>query len=90
MNNQAGLGCRIVGVAIGLVGATALTRVVSGLLYEVQPHDAIAFVGASVGLAPLVLSARLVPAWRATQVDPIVAAQSGVTAALAEATSRSG
>ena len=62
-----------VGIAVGLAGATALTRLMSGLLYEVQPHDAIAFVGASVGLALLVLAASLVPAWRATRVDPIVA-----------------
>jgi putative ABC transport system permease protein len=50
-----------------------LTRTMAGLLYEVQPHDAIAFVGATVGLALLVLFASLVPAWRATRVDPIVA-----------------
>ena len=45
----------------------------SGLLYEIQPHDAVTFVGALVGLALLVLFASLVPAWRASQVDPIVA-----------------
>jgi putative ABC transport system permease protein len=62
-----------VGLAIGLAGATALTRVMGGLLYEVQPHDAVTFVGASLGMAVLVLFASLVPAWRATRVDPIVA-----------------
>jgi predicted permease len=62
-----------IGVAIGLAGAVGLTRVMSGLLYEVQPHDAVTFVGALVGLALLVLLASLVPAWRASQVDPIVA-----------------
>jgi putative ABC transport system permease protein len=62
-----------IGIAFGLAGAMALTRVMSGLLYEVQPHDAVTFVGASVGLAVLVLLASLIPAWRATQVDPIAA-----------------
>jgi putative ABC transport system permease protein len=62
-----------IGVAIGLAGAVGLTRVMSGLLYEVQPHDAVTFVGALIGLALLVLLASLVPAWRASQVDPIVA-----------------
>jgi predicted permease len=62
-----------IGLAIGLSGAAAVSRVMSGLLYDVQPHDAIAFVGASAGLALLVLAASLVPAWRATRVDPILA-----------------
>jgi putative ABC transport system permease protein len=62
-----------IGTVVGLAGAMALTRVMSGLLYEVQPHDAITFVSASIGLAVLLLFASLVPAWRATRVDPIVA-----------------
>jgi putative ABC transport system permease protein len=51
----------------------ALTRVMAGLLYEVQPHDAATFVTASLGMAGLVLLASLVPAWRATRVDPMIA-----------------
>jgi putative ABC transport system permease protein len=62
-----------IGVVIGLLAATALTRVMAGLLYEIQPHDALTFVGALVGLAILVLLASIVPAWRATRVDPIIA-----------------
>jgi predicted permease len=62
-----------IGTAVGLAGALALTRVMSGLLHEVQPHDAVAFAGATVGLALLLLFASLVPAWRATRVDPMVA-----------------
>jgi putative ABC transport system permease protein len=62
-----------IGTVVGLAGAMALTRVMSGLLYEVQPYDAVTFVGASIGLAVLLLFASLVPAWRATRVDPIVA-----------------
>jgi predicted permease len=62
-----------IGTVVGLAGALALTRVMSGLLHEVQAHDAVTFAGATVGLALLLLFASLVPAWRATRVDPIVA-----------------
>jgi predicted permease len=62
-----------VGIAIGVAGALALARTMASLLYDVQPHDAVTFVGASVGMAALVVLASLVPAWRATRVDPIVA-----------------
>jgi len=62
-----------VGIAIGVAGALGLARTMASLLYEVQPHDAATFVGASVGMAALVVLASLVPAWRATRVDPIVA-----------------
>jgi putative ABC transport system permease protein len=67
------LAMMVIGTAVGLAGALALTRVMSGLLHEVQAHDAVAFAGATVGLALLLLLASLVPAWRATRVDPIVA-----------------
>ena len=62
-----------IGTVLGLAGALALTRVMSGLLYEVQARDAVTFAGATVGLGLLLLFASLVPAWRATRVDPIVA-----------------
>ena len=62
-----------IGTVLGLAGALALTRVMSGLLYEVQARDAVTFAGATVGLALLLLFASLIPAWRATRVDPIVA-----------------
>ncbi len=62
-----------IGVAIGLGGALALTRVMAGLLYEVRPTDAATFFGAALVLALLALVASLLPAWRATRVDPLVA-----------------
>jgi putative ABC transport system permease protein len=61
------------GAAIGTAGALALTRVMSGLLYEVRPTDAITFIGSAALLALLALAASLVPAWRATRVDPLTA-----------------
>jgi putative ABC transport system permease protein len=62
-----------IGVAIGTAGALALTRVMAGLLYEVQPTDAATFVGSAVLLAALAVAASLIPAWRATRVDPLIA-----------------
>lgn len=61
------------GTVCGLVASIALTRVMSGLLYEVSPLDPIVFVGVSSVLAAAGLLASLVPARRATRVDPIVA-----------------
>jgi predicted permease len=61
------------GAAIGTAGALALTRVMSGLLYEVRATDAMTFAGSAVILATLALAASIVPAWRATRVDPLVA-----------------
>ena len=62
-----------IGVAIGTAGALALTRVMAGLLYEVRPTDAATFAGAAVLLAVLAVAASLIPAWRATRVDPLIA-----------------
>jgi putative ABC transport system permease protein len=65
------------GVAIGIAGALAITRVLSGLLYQIRPTDAVAFLGAALLLAGLAAAASLIPAWRATRVDPIVALRVG-------------
>ena len=62
-----------IGVAIGTAGALALTRVMAGLLYEVHPTDAATFGGSALLLALLAVAAGLIPAWRATRVDPLVA-----------------
>jgi ABC-type antimicrobial peptide transport system permease subunit len=61
------------GLLIGVFGALALTRTMAGLLFEVRATDAMSFAGAAVALASTALAASLIPAWRATRVDPIVA-----------------
>ena len=63
----------LVGVSVGLVGAFALTRVLSGLLYEVRPSDPFIFTVASVALALVALIASCVPARRAARIDPLLA-----------------
>jgi putative ABC transport system permease protein len=60
-------------VAIGLTGAIALTRVMESVLYETTPNDpATLAISASVVLI-VAAAAALVPARRATRVDPLVA-----------------
>jgi ABC-type antimicrobial peptide transport system permease subunit len=61
------------GTACGLVASLAVTRLMSGLLYDVSPLDPVVFVAVSLLLAGAGLVASLVPARRATRVDPIEA-----------------
>jgi putative ABC transport system permease protein len=61
------------GTAIGLMGATALTRVMARLLYEVSPLDPIVFAIVAGVIIASGLAASILPARRATRVDPIVA-----------------
>jgi predicted permease len=68
-----GMGLAGTGIACGLIGAAALTRVMSSLLFGVSAHDAAAFTAAPVFLAIVALAACYVPARRATRVDPMVA-----------------
>ena len=63
----------IVGVIVGLLGAFALTRVMSSLMFGVTTKDPITFVSVSVLLVAVAFIACFVPARRATKVDPLVA-----------------
>jgi ABC-type lipoprotein release transport system permease subunit len=45
----------------------------AGLLYDIRPTDTTTFAGSAVLLAAVAVAASLVPAWRATRVDPVVA-----------------
>lgn len=62
-----------VGVALGLVGAYAASRLMTSLLFGVTPTDVTTFVVVPIVLALVALVACLIPARRATRVDPLVA-----------------
>jgi putative ABC transport system permease protein len=70
-----GQGARIAffGVAIGLVAAAALARLLSSLLFSVSAGDPITFAAVSILLAAIALLACYIPARRALRVDPIIA-----------------
>jgi predicted permease len=61
------------GVAIGVVAAAVLTRLMGNMLYKVSPHDALAFGTAFAVITIASLAASFLPAWRATRIDPIQA-----------------
>ena len=71
-----GLRPAAIGMAIGLVVAIGAARLIRGLLYEVQPHDPMTFVGVSVALLVVVLVACAIPARRASGVAPAEALRS--------------
>ena len=70
---KSGLLIAIIGVAIGLAGAFALTRLMTSLLFAVEATDKTTFAGMSVGLVVIALLACYIPARRAAKVDPLVA-----------------
>jgi putative ABC transport system permease protein len=68
-----GLILALIGVAIGAVGAFALTRLITGLLYGVSPTDSFTFVLVSLLVTAVALFACYIPARRAMKVDPLEA-----------------
>jgi len=61
------------GIAAGLMGALALTRLMTSLLYNIQPNDPLTFAAVAVTLLAVALAASFLPARRATRVSPITA-----------------
>jgi len=68
-----GVALTLIGVALGVSGAFALTRVIAALLFGVEPTDPVTFVAVSATMVMVALIACYIPARRATKVDPLVA-----------------
>jgi putative ABC transport system permease protein len=66
-------GISLLGVALGVGGALALTGYLSSLLFEIRPTDPATIAGVALALAAAALTASYIPARRATKVDPMVA-----------------
>ncbi|HSE96886.1 MAG TPA: FtsX-like permease family protein, partial [Blastocatellia bacterium] len=62
-----------IGIALGLTGAFALTRIISSLLFGVSATDGFTFVIISLLLGGIALLASYIPARRAARVDPMIA-----------------
>jgi putative ABC transport system permease protein len=68
-----GLRLAALGLSIGLALALAITRLMSALLFGTSPTDVVTFVGAATLLTLIAVMASLIPALRASRVDPLVA-----------------
>jgi putative ABC transport system permease protein len=70
---QQGMELVLIGIVAGLAGALALSHVMAGLLFGISARDFATFVSVPLILALVALAASIVPAWRASRVDPMVA-----------------
>jgi predicted permease len=68
-----GMMLALIGILSGLAVAAALTRVIASLLFSVSATDVVTFLTVPALLAAVAFSATVIPAWRASSVDPMVA-----------------
>ncbi len=71
-----GMGLVVTGLALGLTGSLALAHLMAGLLFGIEPTDSLTYFAVSLVLVLAATTACLVPARRATSIDPMVALRS--------------
>ena len=64
------------GLALGILGGLAISRVMSGLVFGIAAHDPVTYVAGAAVLAGVGAVACLVPARRIAEVDPMIALRS--------------
>ncbi|NIR45229.1 MAG: hypothetical protein GWN99_12665, partial [Gemmatimonadetes bacterium] len=64
------------GLALGIAGAALATLVIRGLLFGVEPHDPITFIGVAAMMAAIGIGACWIPALRAARIDPAISMRS--------------
>jgi putative ABC transport system permease protein len=62
-----------IGITVGVLGSLGLSRVMTGLLYGVAPTDPATYVVVGCGVVIVGIAASVIPAMRATRIDPVVA-----------------
>jgi ABC-type antimicrobial peptide transport system permease subunit len=67
-----GMSVALAGIAVGLLAASGLTRLMQTMLYDVKPNDAATFAIVAASLIVTALLACCLPAVRAARVDPLV------------------
>jgi len=72
-----GLRLSAAGMALGLAGALAATRVMASLLVGVEPTDPMTFAAIALLFLVIVAAASWLPAWRASRLDPMEAIREG-------------
>lgn len=68
-----GLKPAAVGIAAGLAGGFAATRLITSVLFDVNPNDPAVMISVAILIALIAMAASLLPAWRATRIDPVIA-----------------
>jgi putative ABC transport system permease protein len=66
-----GVRLAVLGIAVGLLGALAASRLLTGLLFQTAPTDTTTFVATAAALALVAVAASLIPAVRAVRTDPV-------------------
>ncbi|MEJ7710025.1 MAG: FtsX-like permease family protein [Pyrinomonadaceae bacterium] len=79
-----GLRLIFVGIALGIIGGVAVSRLLAAALIDISPLDPVAFVSVSLLLASVATLATYIPARRAMKADPLAALRYGVTLRICE------
>jgi len=68
-----GLRPAVLGLVLGIAGSAGVVRLIRAMLYETQPLDPMVFAAVSATLMAVAALACVVPAWRASRVNPVQA-----------------